>query len=253
MQCRSSPSGVWATRSPRNETRFSDRVESVTQPASHLPVVGIEDGVEDGGAVAAVLELPSDRDARNGRLGGVDAGLGLHARLLVHAPDQGVLGGIQVQAPDIAGLLPEVGVVAGHPGLDLPGLEVERRADPPALRLRDRHPMVGHLLGQRLHGPARRARRRLLGDELHEQQHVVVVIDTGATTVFKVVQAAESVLVVAMSSHAHLVIMHVDDLTDLAIGPSIGGHQHDARSLGHSQFHGARTSPQLEERAVTPA
>src|SRR5487761_912513 len=34
MQWRSRPSGVWATRSPRKETKFSERVESVTQPAT---------------------------------------------------------------------------------------------------------------------------------------------------------------------------------------------------------------------------
>ncbi len=34
MQCRSSPSGVWATRSARKSTKLSDLVESVTQPAT---------------------------------------------------------------------------------------------------------------------------------------------------------------------------------------------------------------------------
>lgn len=34
MQCSCIPAGVWSTRSWRKATKFSDRVESVTQPAT---------------------------------------------------------------------------------------------------------------------------------------------------------------------------------------------------------------------------
>src|SRR3954451_3495590 len=34
MQCRSKPGGVWSTRSARKATKFSERVESVTHPAT---------------------------------------------------------------------------------------------------------------------------------------------------------------------------------------------------------------------------
>ncbi len=34
MQCSSMPAGVWSTRSCRKATKFAERVESVTQPAT---------------------------------------------------------------------------------------------------------------------------------------------------------------------------------------------------------------------------
>ena len=130
MQCRSRPSGVSATRSPRNSTKFSERVESVTHPATS-PSWTFEPGEEHPGAVAVIAVVPSRRGPRPGRLRRVDPRLGLDPGLLVHRPHHGVGGRVQVEAAHVRGFLPEVGVVAGHPRLDLPRLEIQARADPP--------------------------------------------------------------------------------------------------------------------------
>jgi hypothetical protein len=153
---------------------------------------------------------------------------------------------------DFAGLLPKVRVVAGHPRLDLPGFQIERRADPPALRGRDGHAVRRHLLGQRLHRPTGRAIRGFLGDEFDEQQHVVVVIDARTAAALEVIEAGEAELRVTLAPDAHLVVVQIDDLTDLAVGTPVGRHQHDARPLRDACFHGSRTSPRLENRTVTP-
>src|ERR1039458_5922826 len=87
----------------------------VSHPSGDVALVHVEGGEEHGRAVALVLELPSGGLAGNGRFGGVDPGLGLHPRLLVHRPDHGVVRGMEVEATDVGGLLPEIGVVARHP------------------------------------------------------------------------------------------------------------------------------------------
>jgi hypothetical protein len=214
--------------------------------------VDVEGGEEYGGAVALVLELASGRETRDGWLGGIDAGLGLHARLLVDAPDQGVFRRIEVEAAHVAGLLPKIGVMARHPRLDLPGLEVEGRTDPPALRGRDGHAVRRHLLGQGLHRPARRAARRCFSHQLGQQENVIMVIDARPAAALAVVEPGQSVVAVASTPQANLVVMQVDDLTDLTVGAALSGQQHDARSLRRPCFHRARTSPRLENRAVTP-
>ena len=113
--------------------------------------------------------------------------------------------------------------------------------------------MGRHLLGQRLHGPARTSVGGLFGHELDQQQHVVVVIDARAPAALEVIEPGQAVLLVALSPHTDLVVMQVDDLADLAIGSPVGGQQHDARPLRHPRFDGARTRPRLENRTVTPA
>lgn len=105
--------GVWATRSPRNSTKFDHRV-----------------------------------DRR-----------------------------IEIQATDIGGLLPEVRVVAGHPRLGLPRLEIQRFAQPPDLRRRDPHTLFVQPAGQRLHGPADGVVGRRFRHRLDHQQHIVMAID----------------------------------------------------------------------------
>ena len=90
MQCRSRPAGVWRTRSPKNSTKFSDQVESVTQPATPPSWT-----LRAAKSTAVPLRWYSNSRRAglpgNGRLGRVDPGLGLHAGLLVHAPHHGVL------------------------------------------------------------------------------------------------------------------------------------------------------------------
>ncbi len=94
MQCRSSPVGVWSTRSERKATKFSERVESQTQPEKVL--MNVEGSEEAGGAMAAVLELLTSRLAGYGRTGRVDPGFGLDTGLLVHAPHDGVLRWVEI-------------------------------------------------------------------------------------------------------------------------------------------------------------
>ena len=252
MQCRSRPAGVWATRSPKNSTKFSDRVESVTQPAT-VPSCTSRPANKTARAVSLVLELAPAGDAGDGGLGGIDPGLGLHARLLVHAPDDGVLRRVQVQPADVAGLFPEVWVVTRHLGLDLPGFQIERPTDAPALRGRDRHAVGGHLSGEGFHRPTRRVVRRRLGDELHQQQHVVMAIDAGTPRSFDVVETGQAELDITLTPEADLVVVQVDDLADLTVGAAVGGQQDDARSLRRPCFDRARTCPRLENRTVTLA
>ena len=178
MQCRSSPLGVWRTRSPKKVHEVL-RPGRVGDPPGDATVVDVEGGEEDGGPVALVFELPARRLSRDGWLGRVDSGLGLHPRLLVHAPDHGIVGGIEVETAHVGGLLPEVRVMAGHPGLHLPGLEVQ------ALQIRQAwEAEMGTPWSAMASASASMVQRVASSGggsvtNFTKQQHVVVVIDRG--------------------------------------------------------------------------
>ncbi len=189
----------------------------VGDPAGDPPVVDVESGKEHGGPVAFVLELSSSGLARDGRLGRVDPGLGLHPRLFIDAPHHGIGRRIEVETADVGRLGPKFGVVRGHPGLDLPGFEVQGLADPPGLRGRDRHAVVRHGLGQRLHRPARRPLGGVLGHQFHQEQDVIVVIDVGTAGALFVLEAGHTERFVTPAPDPYLVVVHAHGLADGAI------------------------------------
>lgn len=201
----------------------------------------------------AVLELAAGGGAGHGRQRRVHPALGLHPRLLVDRPNDHVFRGIQVQTAHVAGLLPEVGIVARHPGLDLPRLEVERPADAPHLRRRDGHPMGVHHLGESVHGPTRRPVRRRLGHRLDHQQHVVVVIYARPSRPFLIAQPGEAELGIARPPQPDLVVMHPDNLTDRPVRLAIGCEQHNARPFRRARLHGRRPHPTLQDCSVATA
>ena len=252
MQCRSRPLGVWRTRSAKKSTKFSDLVESVTQPA--IPPSWTSRAAK---STAVPLRLYSNsrrtRRARDGRLGRVDPRLGLHARLLVHAPHHGVGWWIEVEPAHVRRLLPEVRVVAGHPGLDLPGLEVERLADAPGLRGRHRHAVGGH--GRRPVPPSSSGSHPLaavLGHQLDEQQHVVVAIDVRAPGALLVFEPGQAELAVALPPDPDLVVVHPDRLGDVAIGPARRRPAARCAPVGQPVPPPSPTARRLPDRARSP-
>ena len=175
MQCRSRPLGVCRTRSPKNATKFSD-LGRVGDPAGNPP--SWTSRAAKSTAVPLRLYSNSRRTGLPGMAGlvGIDPRLGLHARLLVDAPHHGIFGRVEVETTHVGGLGPKVGVVRSHPGLDLPGLEVQGLADPPGLRGRDRprhDPPWPRPAPPWSSGLPRRV--AVLGHQLHQEQHVVVV------------------------------------------------------------------------------
>ena len=115
------------------------RAGRVGHPPGDVAVVHVEGGEQHGGAVAAVLELAAHRDAGHRRLVGLTRLLAcIPASRRPTTPPRSRAG--SVQAAHVTGLRPEVGVVAGHPRLALPRLEIQRPTDPPRLRRRDRTP-----------------------------------------------------------------------------------------------------------------
>src|SRR5487761_2036283 len=158
---------------------------------------------------------------------------------------------MEVEATDVGRLLPEVGVVAGHPRLHLPGLQVEGFADPPGLRGRDGHTVVGHGLGQGVHGPTGSTVRRVLGDQLYQQEHVVMVVDDRASRPLLVFQTGQSELLVAGAPHPDLVVVEVAQLADGPVGLTVGGEQDDPRPFCRPGLDGVRPEPGLELGPVT--
>ncbi len=220
----------------------------------------VEGGEQAGGAVAAILELLAHRDPRHPLVavaaGGdrwacrVDPALGLDPGLLIDRPHQGVVGRVQVETADVTGLLPELGVVAGHPRLHLPWFEIKGAADPPRLRRRDRHSLFGHPGRQGVHRPARCRIRRIFGHGLDEQQHVVVAVRRRSTRAVTVQQAGQPISREPLTPDADLVEMHADALTDRPVRHPIGGQQHDAGPLRHPRLDGVRTHTALQLDAL---
>jgi hypothetical protein len=143
--------------------------------------------------------------------------------------------------------------MAGHPRVHLPGLQVQRLADAPALRGRDGHTVGGHGPRQRLHCPARGTIGRVFGDQLHQEQHIVVVIDAGSAGALEVIETTDAVLAVTLTPQTNLVVVQVDELADVPVRMTLRGQQHNASPLGHACFHRAGASPRLEDRLVTPS
>jgi hypothetical protein len=83
-------------------------------------------------------------------------------------------GGLRYR-PHTSAAFPEVGVVASHPRLDLPRLEVQSPPDSPYL-----------------HCPTRRAVRWRLGDGFDQRQHVIVVVHKRTTGPLLVVQTGKA-------------------------------------------------------------
>ena len=177
MQCNSRPVGVACDESVEELDEVL-RTGRVGDPAGDVAFVDIERGEQHHRAVSLIAVVATAWGCQ-GRAGlvGCTRTFGLDLGLLVHRPHHCVLGRVQIQAAHIGGFLPEVGIVAGHPRLGLPRFEIQRLADPPHLRRRDRTIMLVHPLGEGFHRPARRAVGWQLGDERHQPDHVVVGID----------------------------------------------------------------------------
>ena len=146
-------------------------------------------------------------------------------RLLAWIPDfsstdhtTALSGGFEVQPAHVRGLGPELGVMAGHPRLGLPRLEIRGRcrcATPATPR--SATPCSLRRAGDRFHRPAGRRIRRRLGHRLDQQQHVVVVIDRRPAGALAVAESDQPELGVASPPHRHLVVVHPDRSPDLPI------------------------------------
>jgi hypothetical protein len=111
--------------------------------------------------------------------------------------------------------------------------------------------MAVHHLSEGFHRPPCRPIRRRLGHRLDQQQHVVVVIDTRPPRTFLVTQTDHTELAVAASPHRDLVVVHVDDLTDVPVGAALGGEQHDPGPLGEACLDRSSPAPRLQHRSIT--
>ena len=61
------------------------------------------------------------------------------------------------------------------------------------------------------------------------KQHVVVVIDARTTRAILVIEPGQAELLIALPPDADLVVVQIDGLADVAVGPTVG-HQQDHRA-----------------------
>jgi hypothetical protein len=80
-----------------------------------------------------------------------------------------------------------------------------------------------------------------------------VVIDAWTSGALGVVESGQAELAVALAPDADLVVVQVDQLAGLPVGPAVGGKQDDPRSLGQPCLDGPGPAPRLEHGPITTA
>jgi len=111
--------------------------------------------------------------------------------------------------------------------------------------------MVGHCLSERFHRPARRVVGWRLGHQLHQQQHVIMVIYGRAAGTLQVIQPGQIERLVPFPSHRDLVVMEIHPSRDLTIRHTITRQQHDPRPLRDLRFDSPSTRPSFQDRSIT--
>ena len=150
MQCRSRCGGVWATRSPKKVTKLSLLDEFVTHPEVLWTLRAAKSTAVSWRCTESLVRVP-------GWPVWSDCGVTWPAcRLLVDRPHHGVLRWVQVEATHVGRLGPKVRIMAGHHDSTCQGLRSSALQIRQACDARSAH-VFGHGVGQRLHGPARRA------------------------------------------------------------------------------------------------
>ena len=89
------------------------------------------------------------------------------------------------------------------------------------------------------------------GDELYEQQHVVMAIDVRTPRTFLVEETSETELSITFSPDADLVVMQIDGGTDAAIGRAVGHEQDHSCPLGRPSLDGVGPHTRFELGTVT--
>ncbi len=113
--------------------------------------------------------------------------------------------------------------------------------------------MLSHGLGQRFHAPTSRPVRGLLGHQLVQEQHIVVVIDDGAARTLLVFEPSQAEFLVAFPPNVHLVVVQIYELTNGSIRLALGHEQDHPSPLGGASLDGVGPHTRLEFGTVTSA